>query len=474
MSCPLFRRRIIGGKLNQIACGALLHLSTRTSIMAPILLLPHDSTHAPTINTLSNTHQARFAAPAGRATAGSLDVVSLILVSATLSGTALFILCITGVLPNACIRLWSSIRCLASARSRFRSSRSEAQRNPPLRCTTGRCPSTSESFCCSGPRKILELATIPTENRHIVQELTCTDAHTPLRKALIDRSESALFRLLSRTALESMKRRTLNRVPPLPPASQPQIDADLSVSTTSSSRDSILRDDVAFSTATVSTRSSVTSIDSLASSDSNMESDNDPDIEVYELRRAQAQSMEVKKGVLLDWRLSGKSDIFSLPVSSSKEAVLGLSVCPSIPSLMVTSPSNDILPPSASSVSVDLSDFPLPPSLLGCTMDSSFTFPNITPIPASPSTLSVPKPPYHPAKNIVPLKASCLSEGTKDRTMATKIQLLEAKLQRLEARLEQSSASDLSYVGLPSIETLLHPTDAKRSTVDQFIMLYGN
>jgi len=86
----------------------------------------------------------------------------------------------------------------------------------------------------------------------------------------------------------------------------------------------------------------------------------------FEVVRAQAQSMEIKRGVLFNW--CGQRASLS-PVleegETSPSLILPSNSFAAIPSLVVTCPSvmtMSHIRPSFSSVSVDLNDFPLPPS----------------------------------------------------------------------------------------------------------------
>ena len=90
---------------------------------------------------------------------------------------------------------------------------------------------------------------------------------------------------------------------------------------------------------------------------------------IFEVVRAQAQSMEIKRGVLFSWcgqRASLSPVLEEMETSSSlKSSILHSNSFTTVPSLVVTCPSMMTIPyirPSFSSVSVDLNDFPLPPS----------------------------------------------------------------------------------------------------------------
>lgn len=88
----------------------------------------------------------------------------------------------------------------------------------------------------------------------------------------------------------------------------------------------------------------------------------------FEVVRAQAQSMEIKRGVLFNWcghRASLSPVLEEVETSPSMKSLVLPSNCVAIPSLVVTCPSMMTIShirPSFSSVSVDLNDFPLPPS----------------------------------------------------------------------------------------------------------------
>lgn len=100
-----------------------------------------------------------------------------------------------------------------------------------------------------------------------------------------------------------------------------------------------------------------------------MELDEDIDTEeiVFEVGRAQAQSMEIKRGILVDWGAQ-KSPIME-EVSRRLQKSSPHSPFPTVPSLVVTCPSMMTIPiigPSFSSISVDLNEFPLPPEDVDC------------------------------------------------------------------------------------------------------------
>ncbi|KIK67071.1 hypothetical protein GYMLUDRAFT_37111 [Collybiopsis luxurians FD-317 M1] len=121
-------------------------------------------------------------------------------------------------------------------------------------------------------------------------------------------------------------------------------------------------------------RSSITSVYTLSIGS---EADEEEEIEEVEVKRAQTQSMEFKRGVLMSWRTSRPpSPIPEMPTvviseSSSDYGALDRtsvvhgddSLLQALPSLLVTHPSDISLVSSSSSASVDLDEFPLPPTL---------------------------------------------------------------------------------------------------------------
>ncbi|KAF9071123.1 hypothetical protein BDP27DRAFT_1322814 [Rhodocollybia butyracea] len=119
-------------------------------------------------------------------------------------------------------------------------------------------------------------------------------------------------------------------------------------------------------------RSSVTSVYSLSIIESEDEEE-EVEVEVYEVKRAQTQSMEVKRGVLMSWRGSRPpSPIPAVLISKSISNTEGFrnsaflsddSLLQAIPSLWVTHPTDISLVSASSSISVDLDEFPLPPTL---------------------------------------------------------------------------------------------------------------
>ena len=134
-----------------------------------------------------------------------------------------------------------------------------------------------------------------------------------------------------------------------------------------------------------------TSSSDTMSSNASDDSEDDGDKEVndsFELKIAQSQSMGVKKGMLVSWLscdslekaekeiskvptvvISGASPALRSPYLpgsfSNSSSSLDSLLRPPLPSLIITSPSVDSLPSipsSTSSGSVDLNDFPIPPS----------------------------------------------------------------------------------------------------------------
>lgn len=142
-------------------------------------------------------------------------------------------------------------------------------------------------------------------------------------------------------------------------------------------------------------RSSVTSVYSTSiESEEEDEEEEMEEVEIYEVKRAQTQSMEVKRGVLMSWRASRPpSPIPEMPTvviseSSSDTALEKTSILPrdgsllqALPSLLVTHPSDISLVSSASSVSVDLDEFPLPPTLPPISKTDCGNFPLLLIVP---------------------------------------------------------------------------------------------
>ncbi|KAK0461371.1 uncharacterized protein EV420DRAFT_1640849 [Desarmillaria tabescens] len=121
--------------------------------------------------------------------------------------------------------------------------------------------------------------------------------------------------------------------------------------------------------------SSMTSISTAATESSFL--DEEREDETYQVQRAQTQSMEIQRGVLLTREAlrasvlgpvadTPKVVISTVPVSSEAQHA-SLSTDASLlhvraPSILVTHPSTSTIDSSASSMSVDLADFPLPPT----------------------------------------------------------------------------------------------------------------
>lgn len=106
-------------------------------------------------------------------------------------------------------------------------------------------------------------------------------------------------------------------------------------------------------------------------------SDEDHEDEIYPVHRAQTQSMEIQRGALLTLEVLRASALG--PVADTPEVVIStipvdkearyvsLSTNASLfhvqaPSILVTHPSTSTIESSTSSVSIDLADFPLPPT----------------------------------------------------------------------------------------------------------------
>ncbi|KAK0212943.1 hypothetical protein DFS33DRAFT_1377393 [Desarmillaria ectypa] len=121
--------------------------------------------------------------------------------------------------------------------------------------------------------------------------------------------------------------------------------------------------------------SSMTSISTVATESSFL--DEEREDEAYQVQRAQTQSMEIQRGILLTWEVLRASVldpvadtpeviISTVPVDSETQHV-SLSMDTSLlhvqaPSILVTHPSTSTIESSTSSVSIDLADFPLPPT----------------------------------------------------------------------------------------------------------------
>ncbi|KAJ3796187.1 hypothetical protein GGU11DRAFT_746386 [Lentinula aff. detonsa] len=144
-------------------------------------------------------------------------------------------------------------------------------------------------------------------------------------------------------------------------------ESESSLTTTSTAQDSLCPSEP---------RSSVTSVYSISIRSEDEEEEEDiEEVEIYEVKRAQTQSMEVKRGVLMSWRTSRPPsfvpDMPTVIISESSSDTGALNTVISgdegflqpLPSLLVTQPSNVSLVSTTSTVSVDLDEFPLPPSL---------------------------------------------------------------------------------------------------------------
>ncbi|KAK0485693.1 hypothetical protein IW261DRAFT_1559142 [Armillaria novae-zelandiae] len=117
--------------------------------------------------------------------------------------------------------------------------------------------------------------------------------------------------------------------------------------------------------------SSMTSISTLATESSFL--DEEREDETYQVQRAQTQSVEIQRGILLTWEMLRASVadtpevvISSAPVDSeAPPASLGTDTSllhVQAPSILITHPSTSTIESSTSSMSVDLADFPLPPT----------------------------------------------------------------------------------------------------------------
>ncbi|KAJ3974123.1 hypothetical protein EV361DRAFT_896109 [Lentinula raphanica] len=141
-------------------------------------------------------------------------------------------------------------------------------------------------------------------------------------------------------------------------------------------------------------RSSVTSVYSISVLSEDEEEDVE-EVEVYEVKRAQTQSMEVKRGVLMTWRTSrppgSMPDMPTVVISESSSDTGALNTVTSgnegflqpLPALLVTQPSNISLVSTTSTVSVDLDEFPLPPSLPPFPKTQAIDIPLMLEVPAA-------------------------------------------------------------------------------------------
>ncbi len=118
--------------------------------------------------------------------------------------------------------------------------------------------------------------------------------------------------------------------------------------------------------------SSMTSISTVATESSFL--DEEREDETYQVQRAQTQSMEIQRGILLTWEVLRASVADTPEVVISTVPVDNEAQAPSLgtdtsllhvqaPSILITHPSTSTIESSTSSVSVDLADFPLPPTL---------------------------------------------------------------------------------------------------------------
>ena len=76
------------------------------------------------------------------------------------------------------------------------------------------------------------------------------------------------------------------------------------------------------------------------------------------------RSMEVKRGVLVNWRLSSGPDlsVFAAGQDMPKQDLFA-------PALIVTGPSSETLSTATTSSSLDLTDFPIPPPMISSALD---------------------------------------------------------------------------------------------------------
>ncbi|KAL1743034.1 hypothetical protein HDZ31DRAFT_41879 [Schizophyllum fasciatum] len=169
-------------------------------------------------------------------------------------------------------------------------------------------------------------------------------------------SDSNLYDLLTQAGIQSIKRRAW-AVNEDPSSNSPFADTR-QVSPSTSNESSVSG---TFSSA--SGYSSFTSIDSASSAGSDTESVASAD--VYEVHRVQTRSIEVKRGVLVNWRLSSGPDLAAI-VSPGKGAVKQDLFAPA---LIVTGPSSETLSTITTSSSLDLTDFPVPPTMISSALD---------------------------------------------------------------------------------------------------------
>ncbi|TRM69615.1 hypothetical protein BD626DRAFT_474757 [Schizophyllum amplum] len=167
-------------------------------------------------------------------------------------------------------------------------------------------------------------------------------------------SDSNLHRLLTQAAVQSIKRRAW--ADDSNTSSQSPF-SDLRAFSPSTSDESSVSG--TFFT-TSSSQSSCTSVESVALSDV----DSVASADICQVRRAQTQSMEVGRGVLMNWRLS---------TSPSSTMLTPGEVIPKksfTPTLIVTGPSTDTLSTiTTTSSSLDLVNFPIPPPTMSSALD---------------------------------------------------------------------------------------------------------
>ncbi|KAL1755733.1 hypothetical protein FB107DRAFT_212980 [Schizophyllum commune] len=216
-------------------------------------------------------------------------------------------------------------------------------------------------------------------------------------------SDSNLHSLLNQAGIQSVKRRAWADAEDAPSRSH-FADSRVIVSPSTSNVSS-----VSGTFSSTSGSSSFTSIDSASTSSSDADSIASADI--YEVRRAQTRSMEVKRGVLVNWRLSSGPDlsVFAAGQAMPKQDLFA-------PALIVTGPSSETLSTVTTSSSLDLTDFPIPPPMISSALDGVMET----------------------------IYSSEESDGAED-----------------------PAGSDRESLSMGKADLL------KRSTVDQFIMLYG-
>ncbi|KAL1707473.1 hypothetical protein EV121DRAFT_278008 [Schizophyllum commune] len=242
----------------------------------------------------------------------------------------------------------------------------------------------------------------------VVNEASSADEVYVIRASESDHSmfygpDSNLHSLLNQAGIQSVKRRAWADAEDAPSRSH-FADSRVIVSPSTSNESS-----VSGTFSSTSGSSSFTSIDSASTSSSDADSIASADI--YEVRRAQTRSMEVKRGVLVNWRLSSGPDLSVLSAGKDmpKQDLFA-------PALIVTGPSSETLSTVTTSSSLDLTDFPIPPPMISSALDGLMET----------------------------IYSSEESDGTED-----------------------PAGSDRDSLSMGKEDLL------KRSTVDQFIMLYG-